>query len=59
MNLSMKQEQNHGHREQGEGLGGGMEWKVGVSQSKLLHIKWISNKVLLYSMGNCIQHDKL
>ena len=44
---------------QGEGVWGGMEWKVGVSQSKLLHIKWISNKVLLYSMGNCIQYDKL
>ena len=32
MNLSMKQEQNHGHREQGAGVGGGMEWKVGVSR---------------------------
>ena len=38
---------------------GGMEWKVGVSQSKILHIEWISNKVLLYSTGKCIQYDKL
>ena len=41
MNLST--EQTPGHREQtegcqggGEGLGGGMEWEVGISRSKLL-----------------------
>ena len=27
--------------------GGGMEWEFGVSSCKLLHIEWISNKVLL------------
>ena len=35
----------------GEGLEEGMELEVGVSRHKLLHIKWINNKVLLYSTG--------
>ena len=33
-----------------------MDWKFGVSRCKLLYIGWINNKVLLYSMGNYIQH---
>ena len=28
----------------------------GVSRCKLLHIKWINNKVLFYSTGNYIQY---
>ena len=62
MNLSMKQKQDHGHREQiggvakGEGLGRGMEWEVGVSRYKLLYIEWINSKVLLYSTENYIQY---
>ena len=36
----------------GEGVGGGMEWEVGVSRCKLLYIKRIKNKVLLYSTEN-------
>ena len=32
-----------------EGVGGGVEWEVGVSRRKLLYIEWINNKVLLYS----------
>ena len=62
MNLSMKQKQNQGRREQtcgcqggGEGRGG-MEWEFGVSRCKLLYIEWINNKVLLYSTGNYIQY---
>ena len=40
MNLSMRQKQNQGHREQtggcqGEGAERQMEWKVGVSRCKL------------------------
>ena len=59
MNISMKQ--THGHRKQtvgcqGEGVGGGMEWEVGVSRCKLLYIGWINNKVLLYSTGDYIQY---
>ena len=55
MNLSTKQ--TLGHREQtdgcqggGEGLGGGMEWEVGISRRKLLYTEWINNKVLLYNI---------
>ena len=60
-NLSTKQKQTYGHREQtcgcqGEGVGAGMEWEVGVSRCKLLFIEWINNKVLLYSTGNCTQY---
>ena len=39
-----------------EGVGGGMEWAVGVRRYKLLCIEWINNKVLLYSTENCTQH---
>ena len=61
MNLSVKQKQNHGHREQiggcqGGGDWGGMKWEVGVSRCKLLYIEWINNKVLLYSTENYIQY---
>ena len=40
----------------GEGLGEGMEWEVGVSRYKILYIEWINNKVLLYSTENYIQY---
>ena len=36
---------------QGEGIGGRMEWEVGISRCKFLYMEWIS-KVLLYSTGN-------
>ena len=60
MNLSTKQKQTHRHREQTYGCqggrgGSGMDWEVGVSRCKLLHLEWISNEVLLYSTGNYIQ----
>ena len=61
MNLSMKQKQNHGHREQTgdcpvEGVGGEMEWEVGISRCELLYTEWINNKVLMYSTENYIQY---
>ena len=31
------------------------DWKFEVSRCKLLYLEWINNKVLLYSIGNCIQ----
>ena len=31
-------------------------WEVGISRCKLLHIGWINNKVLLYSIRNYIQY---
>ena len=50
MNLFMKQQQTHGHSEQTCGCQeGGVEWEVGVSRCKLLHIGWINSKVPLYS----------
>ena len=39
--------------EEGEG---GIGWEFGVSRCKLLYIKWINNKVLVYSTGDNIQH---
>ena len=61
MNLSMKQKQNHRHREQTGGCQGGrgwggLEWEVGGSSCELLCIGWINNKVQLYSPGNYIQY---
>ena len=60
MNLPMKQKQNNRLVvAKGEGVGGGMEWEVGVSRCQLLHIGWINNKVLLYSTGNYIQYPMI
>ena len=60
MNLCTKQKQTLGHREQTCGCQGQEgrewdEWGVGVSRCKLLHLDWISNKVLMYTTGNYIQ----
>ena len=40
---------------QGEGVGRGVEWEVGVSRCKLLHREWINNEVLLYGTDKYIQ----
>ena len=60
MNLSKKQKQTYGHREQicgcQVGGGGGKDWEFGISRCKLLCIGWIKNKALLYSTGNYIQY---
>ena len=61
MNLYTEQKQTRRHREQTCGCQGrgGKEWdglEFGVSRSKLLHLEWISNEVLLYSTGN--NHDR-
>ena len=39
----------------GERGGSGMDGEFGVSRCKLLHLEWISNRVLLYSAGKYIQ----
>ena len=40
-----------------KGLGEGKKvWESGISRCKLLYIGWMNNKVLLYSIGNCIQY---
>ena len=58
INLSMKQKQNRGHREQTGGWdgGGGMHWDFGVSRCKLVYTERINNKVLLQSTGNYSQY---
>ena len=38
----------------GEEEGSGRDWESGVSRCKLLHLEWVSNEVLLYSIGNHI-----
>ena len=40
----------------GEMGGGGINWEFGINRYKILYIKYITNKVLLYSPGNCIQY---
>ena len=58
MNLSTKQKQTHIHGEQTcgcQGGGSGMDREFGLGRCKLLHLKWISNEVLLYKLGNYIQ----
>ena len=45
-----------------KGGGGGMDWEFGVDSCKLLHLEWMSNKVLVYSTRNYnhypeINHD--
>ena len=60
MNPSIEQKQSHEHREQTcacqeGGRESGMDWEVGVSRCKRLHLESISNDVLLYSTGKYIQ----
>ena len=65
MNLSIKQKQTQGHREQTwwlpgwEGVWGRTEQDVGVSRCKLLYMEWINKKVLVFSTGNYIQYRGL
>ena len=52
MNLSTEKKQTHAHGGQtiakaGRG-GSGMDWEFGVSRSKVLHLEWIKNEILLY-----------
>ena len=47
----------------GNGGGSRMDWEFGVGRCKLLHLEWISDKVLLYNTGNysqslVIEHDR-
>ena len=34
----------------------GVDWEFGIVGCKLLNSRWINKKVLLYSIGNDIQH---
>ena len=37
------------------GRGSGMDWEIGGSRCKVLHLEWMGNEVLPYSTGNCVQ----
>ena len=59
MNVSVKQKQTHGHREEtcgcrGGRVGGGLEWESGVSRCKLLHLEWINSTVLWAAQGTMV-----
>ena len=67
MNLSTKQKQTHRQRTDlwlpREG-GEGMEWtgSLGLADTKLSHLEWLSNEVLVYSTRNYsqplgVEHD--
>ena len=51
MNLSTKQ----AHIQNRLVVEGRMDWEFEISRWKVLYIRWINSKVLLYSTGNCIQ----
>ena len=51
--------ENHGLREQtcgcsGGAGGSGMDGELGVNRYKLLPLEWISNEILLCSIGNSV-----
>ena len=62
-----KQKQTHRHREQiviakGKGGGSAMDGEFEAGRYKLLHLKWISIEILLYSTGKYmhslwVEHD--
>ena len=57
MNLSTQYKKTHSHTEethlcQRGGGGNGMGEAFWIIKCKLLHLEWISNEVLLYSIGN-------
>ena len=60
MNLPTEQKQTHGYMEnrlvvaKGDRRGRGMDEEFAVSSCKLLHLGWINNEILLYSIGNYI-----
>ena len=63
MNLSIKQKQTQGHREQpwgcqggGEEAGGQSDWGFGMTRYKPLYTGQINSKVLLYCTENYIQY---
>ena len=60
MNLLTKQKETHRLREQiygywGEGWGEWIVRECGMDIHTQLYLKWITNKVLLYSTGNSVQ----
>ena len=66
-NEPFHRKENRGHREETcgfQGGGSGMDWEFGVNRCKLVPLKWINNKILLYSTGYYIwslmmEHDNV
>ena len=61
MNLFTKQKQTHKFQQQTYGyqrgnVGGGINQEFGIKVYTLLHIKQITNRDLLYSLGNATQY---
>ena len=61
MNLFTKLKQTHRLREgtygyQGGRVGEGIVKEFGIDMYRLLYLKWITNKDLLYSPGNSAQY---
>ena len=44
---------------QREGVQARENWEFWINSFKLLHIRWINNKVLLYSIGNYIHYPMI
>ena len=63
MNLSTKQKQTHKENRlvvaKREDSWGGKDWEFEANRCKLLYVKWINSKILLYSTGNCIQSPEI
>ena len=41
---------------EGERSRGRIDWEFDMTRCKLVYREWINNKVLLYSIGNCIPY---
>ena len=60
----MKHKETHRHREQTYGCQkvagwGGKDWGFGINRGKLVYMRWINNKILLYSTGTrLMSYDK-
>ena len=49
--------QNQTYSYQGDMLGEGIDWEVGIDIHTLLHTEWMSNKALQYGTGKCTQYS--
>ena len=56
---SLSTKQKHSHRQSNTlvvakvgGGGVGKDWEFGIRRCKLLYIRWINNRLLLYGTGN-------